>query len=212
MHQCPLCFSPENRKFHQDKHRHYLRCRQCQLIFVDAAQLIDAAAEKAVYEQHENNPQDLGYRGFLRRLSQPLTARLAPASEGLDFGSGPGPTLSLMLEEQGHNMAIYDPYFADDKTVLQKQYDFVTCTEVMEHFYQPHKDWSLLLSLVKPGGHLGVMTKLATDAEAFTRWHYKNDITHVSFFSRETFAWLAERDLLELDILGNDVIIFRKPD
>lgn len=212
MHQCPLCFSPEIREFHQDKLRHYLRCRHCLLIFVDASQLIDAAAEKAVYEQHENNPQDHGYRRFLGRLSQPLTARLDPASEGLDFGSGPGPTLSLMLEEQGYNMAIYDPYFADDKTVLQKQYDFVTCTEVMEHFYLPHKDWSLLLSLVKPGGHLGVMTKLATDAEAFARWHYKNDITHVSFFSRETFAWLAEHYLLELDILGNDVIIFRKPD
>jgi len=32
--------------------------------------------------------------------------KIAPISLGLDFGSGPGPTLSLMLEEQGHRVAI----------------------------------------------------------------------------------------------------------
>ena len=107
-------------------------------------------------------------------------------------------------------MAIYDPYFAPDPSVLTRQYDFVTCTEAIEHFNQPAKEWGLLLSMIKPGGWLGLMTKLATDAEAFTRWHYKNDPTHVSFFSRDTFRFLAQRDGLEVEFVGNDVILLRK--
>lgn len=167
--------------------------------------------EKAVYDQHQNNPDDMGYRQFLGRLATPLVERLPTGPlDGLDFGSGPGPTLSIMLEEMGYNMAIYDPYFAPDPSVLTRQYDFVTCTEAIEHFNQPAKEWGLLLSMIKPGGWLGLMTKLATDAEAFTRWHYKNDPTHVSFFSRDTFRFLAQRDGLEVEFVGNDVILLRK--
>lgn len=54
------------------------------------------------------------------------------------------------------------------------------------------------------------MTKLARDVDAFAHWHYKNDPTHVSFFSRETFSFLAERDGLEVEFVGNDVILLRK--
>ncbi len=54
------------------------------------------------------------------------------------------------------------------------------------------------------------MTKLVIDADAFKSWHYKNDPTHVSFFSRETFRFLAERDGLDVDFVGNDVILLRK--
>ena len=45
---------------------------------------------------------------------------------------------------------------------------------------------------------------------AFSRWHYKQDPTHVSFFSRETFTWLAARDGLTVEFIGNDVIILQK--
>ena len=41
-------------------------------------------------------------------------------------------------------------------------------------------------------------------------WHYKNDQTHVVFFSRQTFEYLAERDKLDLEFIGNDVILLRK--
>jgi len=56
---------------------------------------------------------------------------------------------------------------------------------------------------------LGIMTKLALDREAFACWHYKNDRTHVSFFSRETFTWLAAEWNAELAFVGNDVILLR---
>ncbi|PSV24800.1 MULTISPECIES: class I SAM-dependent methyltransferase [unclassified Photobacterium] len=211
MQPCPLCHSEQHGVFVEDKNRCYFRCQQCALIFADPEAQLSPEQEKAVYDQHQNNPDDMGYRQFLGRLATPLVERLpAGPLDGLDFGSGPGPTLSIMLDEMGYNMAIYDPYFAPDPSVLTRQYDFVTCTEAIEHFNQPAKEWGLLLSMIKPGGWLGLMTKLATDAEAFTRWHYKNDPTHVSFFSRDTFRFLAQRDGLEVEFVGNDVILLRK--
>ena len=68
-------------------------------MFVPRSYHLSAADEKAQYDLHENDPNDPGYRAFLDRLAGPLDKRLAPHSHGLDFGCGPGPTLSVMLEE-----------------------------------------------------------------------------------------------------------------
>ncbi|RXJ72643.1 2-polyprenyl-3-methyl-5-hydroxy-6-metoxy-1,4-benzoquinol methylase [Veronia nyctiphanis] len=209
-HTCPLCASDNFADFHQDKRRRYFRCGHCFLVFVDPASFLSADEEKAIYQQHENSPDDVGYRQFLSRIAEPLHKCMPSAQSGLDFGCGPGPTLSLMLEDKGHSVALYDPFFVPDGAALNKTYDFVTCTEAIEHFHYPKREWGQLISLIKPGGWLALMTKLVKDAEAFSRWHYKNDPTHVSFFSRETFRFLADRDGLDVDFVGNDVILLRK--
>ena len=67
----------------------------------------------------------------------------------------------------------------------------------------------LLLEMLKPAGWLGIMTRLVTDEVDFTQWYYKNDPTHVSFFSRETFRYLAERDKLKVEFIGDNVILLR---
>ena len=119
--------------------------------------------------------------------------------------------MSVIMEERGYTMSIYDPFFAPDPAVLQERYDFVTCTEVLEHFRSPAKEWRLLLSLVKPGGWLGIMTRLLEDPGAFETWYYKEEDTHVCFFSRATFHYLAARDGLDVEFLGKDVILLRLP-
>ncbi len=210
MHNCPLCHNLDTLHYHSDKRRDYLQCSQCHLVFVDPQQRLDAEAEKAHYDLHENDPSDQGYRRFLSRIADPILQRVEPQSNGLDFGCGPGPTLSLMLEEQGHNMKLYDIYYHPNRSVLECQYDFVTATEVIEHLYHPDEVWQQWLNLVKPGGWIGLMTKMVIDKEAFATWHYKNDVTHVVFFSRQTFEYLAERDKLQLEFVGNDVILLRK--
>ncbi|WP_341502484.1 class I SAM-dependent methyltransferase [Gallaecimonas sp. GXIMD4217] len=206
---CPLC-QHHSQPFSEDRRRAYFRCPACALVFADPAQRPTAAEEKAIYDTHENSPDDAGYRRFLGRLAQPLLDRLAPASQGLDYGCGPGPTLSLMLREAGHGMALYDPLYAPDEQVLDRQYDFVTCTEVVEHFHQPGRDWPRLVSLVRSGGWLGIMTKLVINAERFKAWHYKNDPTHVSFYSEATFDWLARRFDLTLTRVDQDVLLLQK--
>ncbi|USD65209.1 class I SAM-dependent methyltransferase [Vibrio sp. SCSIO 43136] len=211
MHSCPLCEHTSTHHFYEDSHREYLQCPRCELVFVNPNDRLDAKREKAFYDLHENDPNDAGYRSFLSRMSTPMLERIAPNSLGLDFGCGPGPTLSLMLEENGHVMSLYDLYYYPDRSVLERQYDFMTATEVIEHLFDPKSVWQQWLKLVKPGGWIGVMTKMVKDAEAFATWHYKNDLTHVSFFSQNTFCYLADRDGLQLEFIGKDVILLRKP-
>ncbi|EDK29368.1 methyltransferase-related protein [Vibrionales bacterium SWAT-3] len=196
--------------YFEDKRRAYLQCQQCELVFVKPDQRLEANEEKAHYDLHENDPSDAGYRRFLSRIADPLTDKISSNSHGLDFGCGPGPTLSIMLEEAGHTMELYDIYYHPETSVLEKTYDFMTATEVIEHLYHPDKVWQQWLNLVKPKGWIGLMTKLVIDVDAFAGWHYKNDPTHVVFFSRQTFQFLAERDKLELEFIGNDVILLRK--
>jgi 2-polyprenyl-3-methyl-5-hydroxy-6-metoxy-1,4-benzoquinol methylase len=186
----------------------------CSLIFADPSARLTPDEEKRRYDQHQNNPDDPGYRRFLNRLAVPLIERLRTRTspqEGLDFGCGPGPTLSLMLQEQGFSVKLYDPYYAPTLSVLSSKYDFVTCTEAVEHFFHPAKEWELFMKLLKPGGWLGLMTKLADgNPEGFLSWHYTKDPTHVSFLSRDTFRWLAERNAMDLEFVGDDVILLRK--
>ena len=208
---CPLCHAPGAVHYHRDARRDYYHCGRCRLVFADPATHLDAAAEKAVYDQHENDPSDAGYRRFLSRLAHPLLKRLTPGMQGLDYGSGPGPTLSVMLEEAGMVMAIYDPYYAPDPAPLHRRYDFVTCTETVEHFCRPARDWARLVSLVRPGGYLGIMTKLVIDRERFRDWHYRRDLTHVSFHHADTFAWLGHHFELGVERIDTDVILLHKP-
>jgi hypothetical protein len=207
---CRLCGTGRAALFWQDRRRDYYRCRCCSLVFVPPRQLPSPAAEKAEYDLHRNTPDDPGYRRFLGRLCEPLQARLAPGSHGLDFGCGPGPALPVMLAEAGHKVAVFDGFYAPDSSVLQRRYDFVTATEVVEHLHHPGTELRRLWSLLRRGGVLGLMTKLVLDREAFTRWHYKNDPTHVCFFSRETFAWLAGELNAAHEVIGRDVILLTR--
>ncbi|RRJ85390.1 class I SAM-dependent methyltransferase [Aestuariirhabdus litorea] len=197
--------------FHQDTRRHYLRCPHCQLVQVPARYHLSPEHEQAEYALHNNDPVDRGYRRFLSRLSVPLSERLSPGAEGLDFGCGPGPALAMMLEEQGFSMTLYDLYFADHPEHLCRQYDFITATEVVEHLSQPGQTLQALWSCLRPGGWLGLMTKMVTSEEAFARWHYIRDPTHIAFFSRETFIFWCRQQRATVEFVGSDVILLHKP-
>ncbi len=208
---CPLCAAAHCSHYHRDARRDYLQCPCCALIFVPPAYHLGPAAERAVYDQHQNSPDDAGYRRFLSRLFTPLAAELAPGDRGLDFGSGPGPTLSVMFEEAGHPMAIYDPYYAPDSAVLAGEYDFITATEVVEHLAAPGRELERLVALLRPAGWLGLMTKRPTSHAAFAGWHYILDPTHVSFYSEQTLRWFATAYGLAVRFPADDVALLHKP-
>ncbi|MDV6316417.1 class I SAM-dependent methyltransferase [Idiomarina sp. HP20-50] len=208
---CTLCASTSF-PFCDDKNRKYFRCPECDLIFADRETRLLPNEEKAIYDYHENDPNDTQYRAFLSQLSEPLLEKLVPGMSGLDFGSGPGPVLHLMLEEQGMKMSIYDIFYAPAREQLDRQYDFVTSTEVVEHFYEPAATWPELVSLVKPNGWIGIMTSLFTQetAERFKLWNYKNDPTHVSFYTPKTMNWIATHFQLHLEVISNRIMLFKK--
>ena len=207
---CPLCFSEHVREFATVDDKQYLRCDVCQLTVLSSEYHLDEDAELARYQLHENSPDDPRYREFLSRLSTHLVPKLPSAAEGLDFGSGPGPTLSVMLEEQGFRMNLYDPFFAPSADAFDRTYDFITSTETVEHFYQPGKEFRLLDGLLRSNGWLGVMTEMLEPEVDFTRWWYHREPTHVCFYTRETMAWIAERHNWRVEFPRRNVTLFQK--
>ena len=207
---CPLCLAEHSQPFHRDKQREYLRCGVCMLVFVTESRHLSPAAEKALYDLHQNQTDDPGYWRFLSRLATPLFARLPPAANGLDYGCGPGPALAEILRAAGHTVQLFDPIYANDLEHLNNTYQFITCTEVVEHFRQPRQEFDRLFGMLQADGWLAIMTKLVIDADAFSRWHYKNDPTHIAFFSQPTFAWLARHYDCRVEFVGKDVIILQR--
>ncbi len=207
---CPLCTHQSTDFFHKDAKRDYFRCPTCDLVFVPKHFHLSQSDEKAVYDLHENNPDDQGYRNFLGRLLTPLTQYLKPGQTGLDFGCGPGPTLSTMMREMGYKVEDYDIYYANHPSLLEQKYDFVTSTEVVEHLSQPADVFKILFSLLKPKGVLGLMTKRTLSPEKFANWHYINDPTHITFYSERTFEYLADLYHCKLELPGADTAILIK--
>ena len=208
--ECPVCEQAELQDFQAIKQQHYLRCPRCQCTVMAPECRLNAEQEKAIYQHHDNNPDDPGYRRFLAKLADPLLARLPGGAHGLDFGCGPGPVLAGMLEQAGMTLALYDPFFHPQSDVLQQQYDFITCTEVLEHLHQPAAVLRQLDKLLKPGGLLAIMTCFQTDDARFANWHYRRDPTHVVFYKEQTLALIADHHGWTLEIPRKDVVIFKK--
>ena len=208
---CPLCGSLRTRSFAHVLGRAYFECDGCRLVHLAADHRLEPRAERERYAAHENSPDHAGYRAFLDRLASPLSQRLAPGAAGLDYGAGPGPTLSLMLEEHGFAMDIYDPFFAPATSVLQRHYDFITCTETIEHFFHPRDEFDSLDRLLRPGGWLALMTEILDDSQPFERWHYPRDPTHVCFYRLDTMRWIAARYHYAIELPHHNVTLLRKP-
>jgi len=185
-------------------------CKECSLVFVLPSHRLDAKAEKERYDLHTNDSDDPNYRKFLSRVFDPVCERVNRGAFGLDFGSGPGPTLSKMFEESGYRMKIYDHFYAKDTVALELTYDFITSTEVVEHLYDPKTVLEKLWALLNEDGLLALLTQPYPPEEAFDAWYYKNDPTHVCFFSPETMSWLAKKWKADLEIIGKDVFVFSR--
>ncbi|HTL10973.1 MAG TPA: class I SAM-dependent methyltransferase, partial [Bdellovibrionota bacterium] len=169
---CPLCEETARVELHASRERgggmaarRFLLCGRCDLVYVHPDDFITSEAERAHYGTHENSPDDPKYAEFLNRALIPLAERLAPGSKGLDFGSGPGPAVATLLGARGHTVVNYDPFFAPDAQALWGKYDFITATEVIEHFRRPRDEFVLLDQLLKPRGFLAAMTEVRSPAE-----------------------------------------------
>jgi 2-polyprenyl-3-methyl-5-hydroxy-6-metoxy-1,4-benzoquinol methylase len=207
---CPLCGSLRTAAFAEVDDRRYHRCDRCRLTFLDPAQRPGRVVERATYDLHENDPADPRYRAFLDRLVAPLLARLAPGMVGLDFGCGPGPAISAMLAEHGIEAVDYDPLYRPTPGALDGRYDFVTCTEVVEHLHAPATVLETLDGLLRPGGWIGVMTEMLEDDAGFAGWWYRRDPTHVAFFRRATMGWIAAHFGWDVTFPARSVTLFQK--
>ena len=206
---CPLCgtLSPE---FYADpvSHKSYCLCPTCDLRFLDPSQRLTRVEEEARYRSHENNAEDPGYQKFTMPVID-LIRRRPPPLEVLDFGCGDGPVIPHLLKDSGYNVAVYDPFFRPDATVLARKFDIIAAVEVAEHLYDPQKVFSELRAKLKKGGELIVMTELFQSNTEFGSWYYRKDPTHVCLYSQATMNWVAEHiGFSHVGILSNRLCVF----
>jgi 2-polyprenyl-3-methyl-5-hydroxy-6-metoxy-1,4-benzoquinol methylase len=182
------------------------------LAFVQPDDYLTADEERAFYDTHENSINDEGYVRFLNVLVEPLLALIPTATrpnlQALDYGCGPGPTLSTLLEREGIACDDYDPFFANN--FLREKYDIITATECFEHFHHPAEELEKLSNLLAPNGYLALMTSRWESAERFTNWHYTRDPTHVVFIHEKTIEFIAKKYNLNVALKDNKrVVIFQ---
>jgi SAM-dependent methyltransferase len=208
---CIVCESLAAGFFAAIDGKSYRRCSVCQAIFLDPDDRLPPAEEYARYCRHQNNPDDDGYRRFLAKLADPLLQRLPARSKGLDYGCGPGPALAHMLRGAGHRVSLFDPHFFPDPEPLDDLYDFITCSETIEHFHHPLREFAGFDRMLQPGGLLAVMTCFQTEAACFASWHYRRDPTHVVFYREATLRHIARRFGWKCEIPAHDVAMMRNP-
>lgn len=188
-------------------------CEACQFIFKDAAAYVAPDRELKQYNQHNNTIDSPGYvemfEAYIERCITPYKSRIETV---LEFGSGPGPVLSQLLEKHGFHVEIYDKFFSPEPVYEGKQYDLITATEVIEHIDDPVGIMRFFHTHLKPGGYLALMTQFHTNEIAtYLKWWYRADPTHICFFRPETFKVLG--DISSFSVIDADpkkLVVLRK--
>ena len=193
MQHCILCQSHKTALYYQDHNRRYYNCNTCGCVFIPHQELPGTMEEKERYLSHQNNVEDSGFQNFVSPIVRAIKANHSPKDKGLDFGAGTGPVVSKLLEDLNYKMALYDPFFHPSKAPLLNTYEFIVCCEVIEHLHHPLKEFELLKKLLKKNGVLYCMTDLLPKKEDFKNWYYKNDFTHVIFYTPKTLQWIQKK-------------------
>ncbi len=204
---CPLCFNPLITKIDEI----YYDCRGCGALVMGSKHRLSATAEQARYNTHQNDVEDPRYQKFTSPITNYILQYFSPLHRGLDFGSGSGPVIAKMLQDQNYKVSLYDPFFYPDKTVFDQNYDYIFSCEVFEHLYEPRKEIERLYKILKPGGKLIVMTLLYEEHIEFSNWAYRRDATHVFIYRAKTIEYIAQHLDMEVEILSNRLIVLQKP-
>lgn len=169
---CPLCHSTTT-PFSEYKTRRYYACNNCKGIILQPDQYMTFENEEKHYRFHNNDVEDKGYQKFVSPITSNILKDFTIENIGLDFGAGTGSAISKVLRDNDYQIAEYDPYFHPFPELLENQYDYIACCEVVEHFHHPDKEFRLLKNLLKPNGKLYCMTHLYNPEIDFENWYYK---------------------------------------
>jgi len=204
---CRLCHNTMTFFAHERK-RDYYRCSFCDSIQMDHNAIISYEMEKHRYDQHNNDIHDLGYQAFVSPITDYIFKHYTKDQKGLDFGAGPGPVIAKMLRGRQYDIVLYDPYFHQNDDVLKQTYDYIIACEVIEHFNQAHHAFQQLKTLTDEKTEWIFMTQIYEDSIDFSTWHYKNDETHVIFYTKKTLAYLKTLYNWKRLIIDGRLIIF----
>lgn len=210
--ECILCASESQLFFTDAKSgRRYLYCNTCDLRFLSPDQRLSSKDEFDRYKLHTNFIDDPGYQKFVEPLYELIKSKIPEGLVGLDFGCGDGPVLAHLLSFHNYKIELYDPFFRPNKELLDRKYDFVFAVEVIEHFFNLENEFKRLRELLVPSGSLFLMTHIYTETVNFDSWYYRQDPTHVCFYSSKTFKWIrAHLNFRSFQQIGDRIILLEK--
>ena len=190
----------------------YYFCAACEYIFKSPENYQDLSTQKERYNLHENDENNAGYQAYFQRFLDFILPNIKEVKIALDFGCGRSTLLASMLEKEGLECDVYDPIYHPDTLDDSKKYDLIVSTEVFEHLHQPKEVFEELISRLKEGGFLALQTQFhPNDKEAFKKWYYHQDPTHIVFFRPKTFEVLCAQNGCELIAdNGKNMIVMRK--
>lgn len=209
--ECTLCGSVKLHKLPSvaKLEKTYYSCGDCELIFVDPTQRLSREDEKNQYLVNANTLDEEAHIAVLNQIIEPALAYINEDMKGLDYGCGPDPLLSKLLEKKSLRCYNYDPLF--DFGHPEEIYDYIFATECLENFFVPAVDLKRMDDMLKSGGYLFITTSQSPSIEKFEDWNYRHDPTHVSFYNLETFNYIAKK--LKYHLVYNDgerCVIFQK--
>lgn len=211
--QCPICgFRGVARV--ETPRALFHRCGRCLFVFRDPAQRPTEDEAVRRYALHRNSPDDAGYVSFLSSIVDKAVAAAGPGVRRVvDWGSGPVAVGSRLLAARGFSVDSWDPHFNAAREPDTDAYDLALCVEVAEHFFDPAADFSALAARLRPGGVLALHTHFVPAEDGvFKSWWYKEDPTHVSFYSPAALERLARVSGLAVLAFESDrLAFFRRP-
>ncbi len=230
MIQCPFC---ENINLIEEiiANKRYFQCLQdgCGGFFVHSDSFNTHAEQKKRYLLHTNTlekkEESNGYRLYLEKFISIVLDYEKNSERGtnihalFDYGSGPYPALVMILKEYNMKFVFkndvqvkhWDPFFYPNGDFFEHGADIVFCLEVIEHFENASEGFEGLAKACAPGGLIAIQTQLAPKSfDEFKRWWYKDDFTHVSFYTLNSIEECAKRVGLVLESEKNGVVFLRK--
>ncbi len=206
---CPLC---GGRKYiyYRLNEKTYYQCEKCNSISLDESVHLNPEEEMKRYLEHNNDVEDTGYQNFVKPITSAIFKDFDENHKGLDYGAGSGPVITKILTDYSYNIKTYDPYFHNFPDYLKERYDYIACCEVIEHFYHPYCEFKRLKKLLNKNGVLYCQTGIYKENINFKDWYYKNDPTHVFFYTEKSIYWIKEHFDFKDITIRNRLIIFRE--
>jgi len=173
---------------------HYYHCHACAYIFKAPHYYKSIVEQKERYDLHENNEDDAGYIAYFQRFLDFLLPHVGGVKRALDFGCGRSSLLAKMLQKEAMSCDYYDPIYHPHTLDNSKKYELIVSTEVFEHLHQPQEVFATLVDRLEVGGYLAIQTQFhPNEPEAFKKWYYHKDPTHIVFFTPKSFKILAQQ-------------------
>jgi hypothetical protein len=140
---------------------------------------------------HDNSESNSGYVRFLNAVAETAISYTPENGSILDFGCGKNAVLAGILSKKGVQSDSYDPLFGYYIDFSEKKYDTIILCEVIEHIRNLHDEISLIQKLLKLDSNVIIRTQQHPSLELFPQWWYRQDSTHINFFSDRALEYLA---------------------